>query len=48
MFDCIIEQNADLKCLLEYFLDDFEEDITFIKELIKGEKNVSQSTMRMR
>ena len=36
MFDHIIEENDEVKYLLEEFLDNYEEDIAFIKELIQG------------
>ncbi|XP_019862173.1 PREDICTED: deoxynucleoside triphosphate triphosphohydrolase SAMHD1-like [Amphimedon queenslandica] len=36
MFDHMIEENNEVKNLLEEFLDNYEEDIAFIKELIHG------------
>lgn len=38
MFDFMIEENDEVKNLLEKFLD--EEDIAFIKELIHGDRKV--------
>ncbi|XP_019858065.1 PREDICTED: deoxynucleoside triphosphate triphosphohydrolase SAMHD1-like [Amphimedon queenslandica] len=36
MFDYMIEENDEVKNLLKEFLDNYEEDIAFIKELIHG------------
>uniref|UniRef100_A0A1X7SMU7 Uncharacterized protein n=1 Tax=Amphimedon queenslandica TaxID=400682 RepID=A0A1X7SMU7_AMPQE len=40
MFDHMIEENDEVKVLLVKFLDNYEEDIAFIKELIHGTYNV--------
>ena len=41
MFEYMIEDNNELMPVFKKYLDNPEEDISFIKELIKGEKTVS-------
>ena len=43
MFDHMIEENDEVKYLLEVLLNDYEEDIGFIKDLIHGTRKVNQS-----
>ena len=41
MFEHMIEDNNELMPEFKKYLDNPEEDISFIKELVKGEKTVS-------